>query len=97
LTAFSHAPLRLMGVVGLGLFVVSMGLAGYYLLGQILYGTPIQGFTTLVILMLTLNSITFVFLGVIGEYLSRIFDDSKGRPRVIIAESTSAEEYPRML
>jgi polyisoprenyl-phosphate glycosyltransferase len=94
LTAFSKTPLRLIGVLGAFLFVMSAGLAFYYLIGFLLHGTPVPGFTTMVVLMLVLNSITFIFLGVLGEYLSRIFDDSKFRPRVVVSEAINATDYP---
>jgi glycosyltransferase involved in cell wall biosynthesis len=97
LTAFSKTPLRLIGVCGLGLFVLAMGLAGYYLYGHFVSRTPVPGFTTLVVLTLLLHSITLIFLGVLGEYLSRIFDDAKRRPRVIIAEAVNAPDFPRVL
>ena len=97
LTSFSKTPLRAIGILGGGLFVLSLGLSLYYLLGKLTHGIPVPGFTTLAILTLMMNSITFIFLGVIGEYLSRIFDDSKGRPRVIIAESTDGRDYPPFL
>lgn len=96
LTAFSKTPLRMFGVVGVGMFVLSMVFAVRYLVGYLTGGIQVQGFTTLVILMLGLHSITFIFLAVLGEYLSRIFDDSKFRPRVIIADST-AKDFPRTL
>jgi len=90
LTAFSKTPLRLMGVLGLVLFFISMGLGTYYLASVLLFGAPTPGFATLVVLMLFLHSITFIFLGVLGEYLSRIFDDAKKRPRVVIQEQTGS-------
>ena len=97
ITAFSKTPLRLIGMCGIGLFISAMALAAFYLYGQIRYGTPVPGFTTLVVLTLLMHSIEFIFLGVLGEYLSRIFDDAKGRPRVIIAEAVNANEFPRVL
>ena len=97
ITAFTKAPLRLIGVLGFALFALAIVTSVYYLVTYLKYGTPIQGFTTLVILTLLLNSITFMFLGILGEYLSRIFDDAKMRPRVVIAESTSNAPYPREL
>ena len=97
LTSFSKAPLRLIGVLGVLLFFLSMLLSGYYIVNQLLYGTPIAGFTTLVVMMLFLHSVTFIFLGVLGEYLSRIFDDSKARPRVVITESINASGFPDSL
>jgi len=97
ITAFTKFPLRLIGVMGVLMFLASFALSMHYLFGFFKDGTPIAGFTTLVILILALHSITFIFLGVIGEYLSRIFDDSKKRPRVIISESIHDPDYPKSL
>lgn len=94
LTAFTKAPLRLIGVFGVILFISSLLLGLYYLTLYFLGGIPVQGFTSLVLLTLGLHGVTFIFLGVLGEYLSRIFDDAKHRPRVIIAESVNAGEHP---
>lgn len=96
-TAFSKAPLRLIGLCGALLFLMSFALGLYYLIGFLVMGAVVPGFVTTVILILFLNSINFIFLGTIGEYLSRIFDDSKFRPRVIIEDSTSKEQFPKIL
>ena len=79
------------------MFFVALGLAGYYLGLYLLGGIPIQGFTTLVLLTLGLHGISFIFLGIFGEYMSRIFDDSKKRPRVIITESLHLDSPPTFL
>lgn len=97
LTSFSKAPLRLIGVLGFILCGFSMLLAVYYLIGRVLHGTPIAGFTTLVVMILFFSSVNFIFLGVLGEYLSRIFDDAKNRPRVIIANSVNSEHHATVL
>ena len=97
ITAFSKRPLRFIGFMGLILFFFSMALATWYLVKHLMFGVVLPGFTTLVILLLVLHSMTFIFLGILGEYLSRIFDDAKHRPRVIIAESIHAEDPPRFL
>lgn len=94
ITAFSKAPLRLISIFGAVLFVSSLVLAGYYLVLYLRGGIPVPGFTTLAVLTLALHGITFIFLGVLGEYMSRIFDDAKHRPRVIIADAINAVEYP---
>ncbi|OFZ52114.1 MAG: hypothetical protein A2428_02520 [Bdellovibrionales bacterium RIFOXYC1_FULL_54_43] len=95
LTAFSKTPLRLIGVLGLLLFLLASALGSYYLVGYLINGTPLPGFTTLVVLTLFLHSVTFIFLGVLGEYLSRIFDDSKARPRVVVAEAINSKDFPK--
>jgi dolichol-phosphate mannosyltransferase len=91
-TAVSKTPLRAIGVLGFVIFSASLLLGMYYVGSALLHRIPVQGFTTLVVLMLLLHGLNFIFVGVIGEYLSRIFDDSKGRPRVIIAESIHADD-----
>lgn len=96
-TAFSKAPLRMIGVCGGLLFILAICVAAYYTIQYFIHGTKAAGFTTLVVLMLLLHSVTFMFLGVLGEYLSRIFDDSKNRPRVIIADTINANEPPKFL
>ena len=95
LTAFSKKPLRLIGVLGVWLFMIAMALSAYYVFGYFRVGTPIAGFTTLVVLTLFLHSVTFIFLGILGEYLSRIFDDSKNRPRIVIADAVNAQDFPK--
>ncbi|MBI5591190.1 MAG: glycosyltransferase family 2 protein [Deltaproteobacteria bacterium] len=94
LTSFSKKPLRLIGSLGVLLFIFSGALALFYFIGYLIGGNEVRGFTTLVILTLFLHSATFIFLGVLGEYLSRIFDDSKFRPRVIIREAIHTDNPP---
>lgn len=97
ITAFTKAPLRLIAVLGFLLFLGSMLLSLYYFGLYLIGGIPVQGFATLVILMLGLHGISFIFLGTIGEYLSRVFDDSKNRPRVVIDEAVQYDDPPRFL
>jgi polyisoprenyl-phosphate glycosyltransferase len=97
ITAVSKTPLRAIGVLGFVFFSASVLLGAYYIGGSLLHRVPVQGFTTIVVLMLLLHGLNFIFVGVIGEYLSRIFDDAKGRPRVIIAQAINAENSPESL
>lgn len=97
ITAVSKTPLRAIGVLGVTFFAISALLGAYYAIGTLVRGVPVQGFTTIVVLMLFLHGLTFIFIGIIGEYLSRIFDDSKGRPRVIIAQALNVEKFPESL
>ena len=91
LTALSKTPLRVIGIIGMGLFSFSLMLAAYYIISAILNPVEVKGFISIVVLLLSLHGINFIFLGIIGEYLSRIFDDAKYRPRVIISETTNVE------
>jgi len=96
-TAFTKAPLRLIGALGFLLFMGSALLSLYYFGIYLVGGIPVPGIATLVILMLGLHGVSFMFLGTIGEYMSRIFDDSKKRPRVVIDEAIQYENPPRFL
>jgi len=97
ITAFSKTPLRMIGIIGVIIFSFSLILSGFYVAGALLKSIQVQGFTTIVVLILLLHGITFICIGIIGEYLSRIFDDAKFRPRVIISETTNVESSPKIL
>ena len=85
LTAFSAAPLRLITFAG-GLFALfSLGL-GVQTLYRKLAGSAVDGFTTVILLQLITGSLIMLGLGIIGEYLARIYDETKARPRYIVQD-----------
>jgi polyisoprenyl-phosphate glycosyltransferase len=86
ITAFSSFPLHLVtlaGVVFLGISVL-LGLQTLYLK---LVGRAVSGFATVILLELIIGSLLMISLGIIGEYLARIYEEVKGRPRYLIQES----------
>jgi glycosyltransferase involved in cell wall biosynthesis len=90
ITAFSSFPLHLVtfaGVVFLGLSVL-LGLETLYLK---LTGRAVSGFATVILLELIIGSFLMISLGIIGEYLARIYEEVKGRPRYIVAESIEVD------
>ncbi len=84
ITSFTNAPLRISTIVG---FVVSM-FAFLYMIyvffKALIYGDPVQGYPTLVILILFLGGIQLLSLGIIGEYIGRIYNETKNRPDYIV-------------
>ena len=58
----------------------------YFLVKTLLYGDPVQGFPTLIVVILLLGGMLFCSLGIIGEYVGRIFNETKKRPVYIVAE-----------
>ncbi len=84
--AFSYTPIRLMS--GLGFTISSLGfLYGIYIfLNKMFHDIPIEGWSSLMIVLLLLSGIQMIILGVIGEYLWRSFDESRKRPTFIIEE-----------
>ena len=88
-TAFSTVPLHLVtfvGVVFLG-FSVLLGVQTLY---NKLADRAVDGFTTVILLVLIVGSMLMLGLGVIGTYVSRIYDEVKGRPRYVVRDRTSA-------
>jgi dolichol-phosphate mannosyltransferase len=82
---FSYKPLKL--ATYLGLFTSACGfLYFFYALFRFIMDQTIRGWTSLVVLMLIFNGMTLFILGIIGEYIGRIYDESKDRPLYIVKE-----------
>ncbi len=86
-TSFSTLPLQLVTVLGLVSILFSMGLAVQTLV-KYLTGTAVEGFTTVILLILIIGGFIMLSLGVIGHYIARIYEEVKGRPRYIISRVT---------
>lgn len=86
-TSFSTLPLQFVTIMGL---VVIAG--GILLAIQTLYryltGTAVEGFTTVILLILIIGGFILMSLGVIGHYIARIYEEVKGRPKYIISQVT---------
>lgn len=86
ITSSSTAPLRIATVCGVLCAISSFIYAVYFLIKTMLYGDQTAGFPTLIIVMLFLGGIQLFSLGVIGEYIGRIFKETKGRPAYIASD-----------
>lgn len=87
ITAFSSAPLHLISVIGAGFLAFALALALQTLYFK-LSGQALDGFTTVILLLLLIGGAVMIGLGVIGVYIARIYDEVKQRPRYLIAERT---------
>ena len=86
ITSFTTAPLRISTIAG---FVISMCAVLYMIyvfIKALIWGDPVQGYPTLVILILFLGGIQLLSLGIIGEYIGRIYNETKNRPDYIVRE-----------
>ena len=90
ISSFSAAPLQRVTVFGVLMFAVSLVLS-VIALYQKITGVALGGFTTIILLQSFTGSIIMISLGIIGFYLARIYEEIKGRPRYIIAETTKEE------
>lgn len=86
ITSFSIRPLRIVGLVGLFLFIVSILLIVYILYLKVMNDIPIVGWTSTITAVLFFQSINFIFLAVLGEYLGKVYMETKQRPRYIIKD-----------
>lgn len=91
ITSFTAAPLHLMTLVGLFSFAFAI-LLGLQTLFNWVNGQAVEGFTTVIMLLLFFGSMITLGLGIIGAYLSKIHDEVRGRPRYIVDVISVAEE-----
>lgn len=83
ITSFSTAPLRLIFYVGIIMFILSMSL-GIWVIISLFTGKTIQGWASSLLLNLAFSGINMICLGIIGEYIGKIYQEVKSRPRFII-------------
>ncbi len=83
ITSFSGAPMQFVSLMGWIMLLFSI-IFGIHSLYRYFNGTALEGFTTVILLELIIGSVLMISLGIIGHYISRIYDEIKGRPRYII-------------
>ena len=86
ITSFTTAPLRLATVLGLLMSTVAFAYMCYVLITTLIWDDPVAGYPTLICVMLFLGSVQLICLGIIGEYLGRVFTESKHRPNYLVEE-----------
>lgn len=96
-TAFSTLPLRLVTYLGFAVFGLSLLLVLYALLARLVGGTTPAGWTSVFVAVAFLSGVQLVALGILGAYVSRIFEEVKGRPLYVVASDTARPptESPR--
>jgi glycosyltransferase involved in cell wall biosynthesis len=83
--AFTELPLRLSGLLGLLISLISIVYGIYVTIRTLLFGVDLPGWATLVVAITFLSGIQLLAVGVLGEYVARIFNEVKGRPNYIVA------------
>jgi len=92
IVAFSTAPLRLATFIGFLVFVAGISYAIYVFIVAVFFGETGGGFVTNVLLHLTIGGITIMLLGIIGEYIARIYFETKRRPIFIVRDTNISED-----
>jgi len=92
--SFSSLPIRLTSVGGIAIAALSFVYAVYLALDTMFYGRGIEGWTTIIVLILLLGGLQLFVLGMLGEYLWRVCDEVRRRPLFLVQEVTGT--FPRL-
>jgi polyisoprenyl-phosphate glycosyltransferase len=91
IASFTTIPLRVWSYLGLLISLFAFGYAALFLLKTLLFGIDVPGFPTLVISVMFFAGVQLLSLGILGEYLGRIYEEVKGRPLYIVSEVLGIE------
>jgi polyisoprenyl-phosphate glycosyltransferase len=94
LVSFSAVPIRTVSFVGIIVATISFIYAGYLAVDTLIYGRAVQGWTTIIVLILMIGGFQLFVLGMFGEYLWRVCDEVRGRPLFLVQELTG--EFSRV-
>lgn len=93
--SFSSKPLKVWLYLGLVISLISFIYASYLILRTAIYGVDLPGYASIMVSILFMGGIQLIGIGVIGEYIARIFKEVKNRPIYIVEESYGLEEKAR--
>lgn len=92
LTAFSNMPLRIWTLIGSCISLLSIAYAGWEFLRTLLFGHPLSGWLILTVAITFLGGVQLLSIGILGEYIGRIFNEVKQRPTYLISKITRLNE-----
>jgi len=89
ITSFSMVPLRFSSILGLIVSVFAFIYMGITFVKALIWGDPVAGYPSLMIIILFLGGVQLLSIGIVGEYLGKIFNESKNRPPYIVEKYES--------
>ena len=84
ITSFSDVPLRVWGWVGFAISLISMIYAIYIVTVTLIYGADLPGFPTMIVAIMFFGGVQLLSVGILGEYIARIFTEVKQRPKYLL-------------
>lgn len=94
ITAFSNKPLRLASLMGLAIAFSAFVYGLWVVIKTLWFGESVAGYPSMMVVMLFIGGIELITIGILGEYVGRIFTEVKGRPNYIIRTSQMIEPQP---
>jgi len=92
LTSFSTLPLRVWSLLGLAISLGAIVYATIILVRTLVFGTDVPGFPSLIVSVMLLAGVQLISLGVLGEYLGRVYEEVKARPLFLVAETIGIDK-----
>ena len=86
LTSFSTLPLRISTLLGLAVSAAAFLYAMVFVIKTLVFGTDVPGFPTIIISVMFFSGVQLIVLGIIGEYLGRVYEEVKARPLYLVSE-----------
>jgi glycosyltransferase involved in cell wall biosynthesis len=95
ITSFTGGPLKVATYLGLTSALGALVYGAYFAVRTLLYGNPVPGYPSIVVTILFLGGVQLLSIGIIGEYLARMFDESKKRPLYFLKTGRTAPPFLR--
>jgi glycosyltransferase involved in cell wall biosynthesis len=92
ITSFSDIPLRVWGFIGFIISLISLVYAIYIVTVTMLYGADLPGFPSIIVAVMFFGGIQLLSIGILGEYIARIFSEVKQRPKYIVEKKYGFSE-----
>jgi glycosyltransferase involved in cell wall biosynthesis len=87
-TSFTIGPLKAASYLGLSIAVVSFVYASWIIFKTLMFGDPVAGYPSLMVVVLLLGGVQLMGIGILGEYVGRMFNETKGRPLYLLNDHT---------
>lgn len=91
LISFSYLPMRFMSLLGMLCMILGLIYCADIVVNKILKNSAVEGWSSLMVVLLLIGGIQMIMLGILGEYLWRTYDEARRRPRYIIERNTILE------
>jgi len=92
ITSFSTFPLRMWTYIGLAVASISFLYGAWMIIDTLAFGNPVQGYPSLLVSILFLGGVQLIGIGVLGEYIGRIYVETKQRPKYLLKDKSNATQ-----